>query len=462
LKPISGHTIAELIFSLKANLLDWRERWLNIFKFRLNTEYQIVYTNQNSNFYKHLIFKIMKKQILFLAFFVLALMAGTSSAFGQVIPYQTVPSANPACLTPTPFTAGMCTADELHPVQGTTYDYTVAINAGDNVRWFVVNNNDLAPDSLVSALTGILPAANTNIDPANGTGEYILSLGTGTYNGAGAVDNTTIQIAWKYFDGITDQVILVAYVAGADGCTNNIAAYRIIPQPAFTIDIASVLGTGLSPAGPLDTPNEDCVSPIESAFYSGAGTTPSGTLTVDYGENWAFFVVNGANYIDSWMPEFQISYAGGTAPALSAEWAYLGDANDPTAANWNTLTSGATWTSADPVIAGGSAGTPGAVGAGVVPNAVGECIVVRVRLDWGTAIEHDAGIGTLTFAANGIAYDGVGPDFFDDNTNFEDLHYGTCAVDGFTNDEVDYIINPRPQVEMGTPTQETKTGEGIN
>ena len=63
-------------------------------------------------------------------------------------------------------------------------------------------------------------------------------------------DNSSISIAWKYFDGVTDQVILVAYVEGSDGCTNNMAVFRIIPTPAFTIDIASVLADGSNPAGP--------------------------------------------------------------------------------------------------------------------------------------------------------------------------------------------------------------------
>lgn len=411
----------------------------------------------------------MKKQILILTVLIAAVLAGFN-VNGQMAakPYQTVLTTAPTCLTPEILSG--CTANELHPVQGTTYDYVVTTTAPtDIVRWFVVNNNDLAPanaanDSLVSMLNGILPSTDKNIDPGDGTGSYIYGLGSGTYNGTGAAGNTTIQIAWKYFDGITDQVILVAYVEGADGCTNNMAVYRIIPQPAFTIDVASIKYDGSNPAEPGDTPNQDCVSPIESAVYSGSNTTPDGTLTVDYGENWVFFLVNGANYIDSWMPEFQISYDATAPAAVEASWAYLADATNSASANWHTLSGslGGTWTSTDPVIAGASAASPGTVGAGVVPAAGGECIVVRVRLDWGTNVEHDQANGTLTFAANGIAYDGVGPDYFDDRTNFEDKHHADCTADSFTNDVVQYIITPRPQVEEGTPQQETKTGEGVN
>lgn len=411
----------------------------------------------------------MKKQILTLTFLTLAIVFAGMKSYAQVAkPYVTVPTALPSCITPE--TLSGCSANALQPVQGETYDYTVTTTAGtDIVRWFVVNNTTMeaAGDSLVSSLTGVLAAGNAAIDDGSGSDPYIYSVVSGTYESGGAAGNTTLQLQWKYFDGVTEEILLVAYVEAADGCSNNIGVFRIIPEPAFTIDVASVDEAGANPAGPSDAANSECVSPIESAVYNGSGTTPDQLLTVDYGENWVFFVVNGANYFDSWMPEFVIDYAGGTAPTAEASWAYLADATSTTATDWNTLTgslNGGTWTSANPVIAGASAASPGAVGGGVVPAAGGECIVVRVRLDWGIDIEHDGADGTISFAANGIAYDGdnTSGTFFDDRTNFEDLHHVDCATDGFTNDAVDYIITPRPQVEEGTPTQEIKTGQGTN
>src|SRR5690606_12381659 len=122
------------------------------------------------------------KQILILTIFVAAILAGTSNGFAQTVggalPYENVLSGLPTCLTPQAFTNGVCTSNALHPVQGTGYDYTVTTNSGDFVRWFVVNNNDLAPetpanDSLVSSISGILPIADGNIDPSNGLGQYI-------------------------------------------------------------------------------------------------------------------------------------------------------------------------------------------------------------------------------------------------------------------------------------------------
>ncbi|WP_346862645.1 hypothetical protein [uncultured Draconibacterium sp.] len=449
----------------------------------------------------------MKKQILFLTFFVAAILAGMNS-YGQ---YINVPNedgdGSVYCLTPQPLSN--CTdVDALHPIQGANYTYSVANTpANATIRWFVVNNTDLTDgtigggvDSLINKQNEILPVDASYIDATDGSGVYEITVANpSTYlysvtSGASAYNSltstaTSIEMAWKYFDGVNNQVLLVAYVESDPTCTDNIAVWRIIPEPAFTIDVAVLNDDGDSIAGPLDPITGECVSPIEFAIYdpslgtTPAGETPGDQLTVDYGENWVFFVVNGANYFDSWMPEIQLIYdpndASGDVPVATVSWAYASDATSTDPAVWNTLsgtgalaTTATTWTSAVPVIAGANAASvtagTSAVGNLAVPAAGGECIVVRVQLDWGTDIEHDLATSTLNFAANGIAYDGDdsaatgGNSFFDDRTNFEDLHHANCTADSFTNDEVDYQITPRPQVENGTPTQEVKTGQGIN
>lgn len=395
-------------------------------------------------------------------------MIAGNKAFSQ---YQTVLNSVPTdCLTPHELSG--CTDDELHPVQGEVYTYTVnTTDATDDVRWFVINNNDLKSatpvDSLLSITNGILPSGSGYIDETDGTGDYILNLGpdNNTYNadpvsGDGVGADHSIQIAWKYFDGLLpNEVLLVAYVQSNDACTNNIAVYRIIPEPAFTIDIAVLSDDGDSIAAPGTTVVGECVSPIESTVYDGAATTPANMLTVDYGENWAFFIVNGANYKDSWMPTFQISYDGGYS-ALEASWAYSSDAANA-AATWYTIDV-ASGTTSDPVIAGGTANS---AGDGALPAPGGECIVVRVRIDYGTGVEHDLSNSTLSFAVTGTAYDsdddgGTGS-FYDDSA-FDDLHYADCQPDGFTNDAVDYLITPRPEAIGVAPVSEEKTGDGTN
>ncbi len=428
----------------------------------------------------------MKKQFLFLILFVAALVAGTTSAFAQ---YQTAPTGNAFCKTPTTL-SGCTTVDALHPIQGENYTYSVDNTpANATIRWFVINNVDLttASDSIISIADGILPIASSYIDATDGAGAYDITGssflysvtdGTNTYN-LGTTTATSIEMAWKYFDGINNQVLLVAYIESDPVCTDNIAVWRIIPEPAFTIDIAVLDDAGDSIAPAQSTDAGECVSPIEFAIYDptagtiDAGTTPGDLLTVDYGENWVFFVVNGANYFDSWLPEFQFGYSGGDVPAtFEASWAYLADATSTDPLVWNDLSgtlaaANSTFSSSVPVIAGASYSSPGTIGAGVTPATGGECIVVRARLDWGTDIEHDQVDGVLHFAANGIAYDGdngggTDLDYYSDRTNFEDLHHADCSIDGFDNDWVDYNITPRPQIENGTPTQEIKTGQGVN
>ena len=445
----------------------------------------------------------MKKQILILILFVAAIVAGTSNAFGQktYINYITDPDNDGLsieCITPTPLQN--CTADELHPVQGQEYTYTVNASPQTDVRWFVVNYDTLYTvhgDSLVG-FNGVLPSTNTDIEPSDGTGSYLYGNGSPVpeYNiNPDGSDGTglyhTIDLTWKYFDGVKNTILLVAYAEDSVGCTNNIVVYRIIPEPAFTIDIAALNDDGDSIAGPTDPLVGECVSPIESALYDpGLGSvlpseTPGDSLIVDYGENWVYFVVNGANYFDSWWPQFQISYDGGYN-AIEAAWTYGVDATSATA-TWHTLTDNGSnlWEGADKtldaVVAGGGGTSTNAVGDGILPAATGECIVVRVRVDYGTQHEHDNGAESIHFAANGIAYDGDGSDMFDNSANngatgtgnFEDLkNNGTngtdCEADGFTNDFMEYQITPRPEVENAIPSgtttidTEDKTGDENN
>ncbi len=443
----------------------------------------------------------MKKQILILTFFVAAILAGTTSAFAQknYVNYITDPQSDGLdvqCVTALPLEG--CDVDELHPVQGQTYTYTVTASAQTDVRWFVVNYDTVSVvngDSLIG-FNGILPSTYADIEPSDGSGTYLYGDGSGNpiaeYNIDPVADNTgqhhSINLAWKYFDGVNQTVLLVAYAEDSTGCTDNIEVYRIIPEPAFTIDIAALDDDGDSIAAPFTALAGECVSPIESAIYDptlgsfAAGETPGDSLIVDYGENWIYFVVNGANYFDSWWPQFQISYAGGYN-AIEASWAYEADATSGTVANWHTLTeTSGVWEGAsktdDAVVAGGSTNS---VGDGVLPAAGGECIVVRVRIDYGTQYEHDNATSLLRFAANGIAYDGDGSDMFDNSAsgvagdgNFEDLNNtpvanrtGTaCDPDGFDNDYMDYEITPRPEVENATNTTvvdtEAKTGDEAN
>lgn len=422
----------------------------------------------------------MKKQFLFLILFAAAIVAGTSNVFGQS-PYLTVPDGDGAGtiqnIVAKPLTNCTGTVDALHPVQGVQYTYTTVTTAAtDDVRWFVVANDSLtlAGDSLINFQNEILPTNNQYIDPANGTGPYILSLGTNNEYNVPADGSTTdgiswtgsgvdhaIDITWKFFDGyLPHQVLLVAYVVSEDGCNDNIAVYRIIPQPSFTLDIAVLNDNGDSIAAPGTATAEECVSPVESAVYNTTEDVTPGTvtgLTVDYGENWVYYVVNAANFRDSWSPRFDISYNHGR-DSLAAEWTYIQAATNTAATAWHAIDIAA-GTSADLVIAGGgnADGTPiNAAGDGVVSAAGGEYIVVRIRVDHGTDYENANTTNTISFAIDGTMLNPDGSYTVD--AGYDDLADDTCTDEEFE-DQVDYNITPRPEVDQGTPNQEVKTGD---
>ena len=451
----------------------------------------------------------MKKQILILILFVAAIVAGTSNAFGQNDHYASdghtylnYLDAAPSCITPRQLT-NCLDVDEIHPVQGEPYKYIVnTTDASDDVRWFVINNYDLTSatpvDSLVNSNHEILASTDNRIDPGDGTGDFIYKVtnlatdyninpamdGTGVTNTTGT--EHAIEITWKYFSGLTtanEVVLLVAVVTGDDACTDNIIVYRIIPIPAFTLDVATLEQAGDSVAGPDDATNfAECVSPIESAVYdpnmtpTDPNVTPGDSLIVDYGENWVYFIVNGANYIDSWRPNFRITYTGAASPVISADWAYAADANTNT--GWVSIVNFADATPEDIAVnaigldaSGNPNAGPGAMGDGMVPQPGGECIVVRVRLDWGTQIEHDDGIGTVVFEVDGVQYDGDGvdvSDLYDNSTVYGDKHYADCTVDNFGgtgHDYIEYDITPRPEIEdaITDPVDtEAKSGDENN
>lgn len=424
----------------------------------------------------------MKKQILFLAMFSLAMIFASFNSYGQT--YITVPSAAPTTtnLTPTALSAACSTTNALNPAPGVNYTYTVTSSAPTNdIRWFVINNEELKTATpTVNIITAgvILDRGSSYIDASDGTGDYILSLGAAPNNAYnvnpvsadGSGTSHSIDISWKNFDGNQPhEILLVAFVADNAGCTNNLIVWRIIPKNTFTLDIFA-LGTGGTRIGVAgETAIGPCVSPIASATYASADNiSGNGTITVDYGENWVFFIVNANNFVDSWMPEFDFTYSGNATDLSSASWAYLAAATNITDATaWNTIDIG-TGLSTAPVIAGGAsaAGVPvNAAGSRVVSANGGEYIVVRVRLDYGTASENTTA-RNLTLAVNGIMYDNTGtagnvPTFYDNRALFEDLHHGTCLIDGFTNDWVIQTITPRPEIDevAAVTPDEIKTGD---
>ncbi|WP_320111176.1 hypothetical protein [Draconibacterium orientale] len=430
----------------------------------------------------------MKKQILFLTLFVAAILGG-NNAYGQsTVEYDDVLTTVPTCITPTTLTC-FGTASALTPVAGREYTYTItsedtdAANNTEKVHWFVVDNADLA-NGIIDG-TGTAPSMAhlaALIDPADGS-EWLVSAETGVYNipVTDASPNTAdeISLTWNYFDGQNNVILLVAYVYDAVDCTNNIEVYRIFPQIQFTLDIAAIDQDAGTVHGPTDDPANECVSPIESAVYTpanppsatGTDAPGDGLLTVDYGENYAYFMVNAANFTGAWNPLFDFTY-NGVGKIVNADWTYP-SAADNDAATWNAIdiSGGDGYTITDatstPIIAGG--GTT----LGVANNAAadldtvgvnGECIIVRVRIDHGTSAENTL-LKTLTVTVDGTMYDPTAdPADAYATASLEDFGApasGTGSCEQIDNDDViTFEITPRPNVITTDPTPfEQNTGD---
>lgn len=363
----------------------------------------------------------MKKQILFLAMFTLALIFASTKASGQTVVYsKNLTQAPASCVAAVPLTCSVA-ADALHPIPGAKYTYTVDVSpivaTGGYIHWFVTDQSTIIDG------TGTAPVLQTTRDKGDGNGKYILLADVAKYD-LNSNLSPTIDISWKYFDGTTQQVLLVAYVMDNKGCTNNVEVYRIIPTFGFTLDLVALSDDGiLSPTG------SECVSPVESAVY--APGLP-GNLTMNYGENWVFFEVNAANFVHSWMPNIQsLNYTGpGTVDATSLQWAYPADATANTA--WNATSV--------PVLAKDPSGAVGPAG---------ECIVVRARI----VHNKDPRLtdGVLTLGIDGTMYNSAGSGDYTTATlrDMDNPTSGTTCVQDKT-DQTTYTLTARPTLTSTT------------
>ncbi len=367
---------------------------------------------------KSLNFKKMKKQILLLTFVITAILAGSTSVLAQLIDDPQLDAAVANC--PIPLTLNCGTAGALNPLPGETYEYDIEVTpAGGTIHWFVTT------DVNIITTGGTL---TTNRESIGGT--YILSAGTTTGNGNATYNDDAntgdiLEVAWNYFDPGTT-VLLVAYAEDADGCTNNIEAYKIEPMFNFILEIAA-----LEDDGEIQDPAniKECVSPVQSAVYN----TGSGTLDMDYGDNYIFYLVTSANWVNSWQPAFTPPTSAEGSTIGTVEWAYADEANDP-AATW--------YGAADPVEASHWGVT--SVGSN------GQCIVLRVNIDHENTNEMTAA-ETYTMGVDGVMYDAAAGDYSNGSlADLDDDGSGGCS--NTITDQANYIINPRPDINAQDPT----------
>ncbi|MFY9153218.1 MAG: hypothetical protein WAO52_14475 [Prolixibacteraceae bacterium] len=247
---------------------------------------QQIFKNQNSNHYKHLIFRIMKNQFLILALFVMAMLAGVNNSYGQ------------------------CDEDPLHPIANKGYDYSVTVTGWTNVtyQWFVTDNPAVLTGGTL--VTPVAPGATT------------FAVSGAPYN---STSNTTatINITWaseliaSAFLAVNPKVyyVVVKYV-GTDGtgCTaSNIKAYRIRPVNSFQLDLVNVSSTGTD----LTSPNVNCISDLVGmTIVENSDPAVDPTVTYNYGVNIVYEKVTVRNFKGAWTMNVNYTALNTQASAL--------------------------------------------------------------------------------------------------------------------------------------------------
>lgn len=269
----------------------------------------------------------MKKQIVFLALFILALFGGNSTAFGQA-------KLLPSNLAPI---AGTCTSDALHPRAGQSYPYTVTNDNGvvpTGYTWWITKNPEfIVPLTAAAQQTGKLTVT---------AGQLIATTATGA-----ADEGATIDITWSpeilaatEYQGdptnwatasATQKTPTFVAVMANGSCTNNLQVYEIDPSPSFTVDITNIdPDHATTKTRPYTEDVTQCSDVVRGATYS-AGKE----IAMDYGTNTLYFEVISANFVTSWKPTFQINGLLGDQTADISWYATLDDAQTGTNAIGN-------------------------------------------------------------------------------------------------------------------------------
>ena len=378
----------------------------------------------------------MKKQILILALFVMALMAGTNTVYGQLAP-STKPITPLSCVG---------TSEPLHPFPGVPYTYSLTDPNTDvsTYTWWATQDINFisGPVTVNATMDGTnFSTQLASPDVLNVSATYGATTAAATGNQVNITWSADILAKTKHHavagDAPKKSTFVVGYAAGTT-CADNIQVFEINPMPNFLVDIAPI--DPADNATSLDwgsTTPTTCVDVVREATYN-VGTH---LIDMDYGTNTIYFEVAASNFVKNWTPTFQItSGLRSTQTAVISIYSKLADA---------TGAGVALWTSASIAMGGMNADIPSATkltAATAADAATGVSVYVKV------VITNDTE-ESLTANPFELAVDAQD----NDETGIWDMEDADCAslVDG--KDQIDratITINPRPQLD-DTTTPET-------
>ncbi len=362
----------------------------------------------------------MKKQLLILILAIFAV-GFSSTAFGQLAPRV------PNCIDLT---------DPLNVVPGQPYTYEVNVPTppGDKTyHWFVTQD--------VSFITG---AALNPAMTIQAVGGPILAAGT-NYNAPANTINTVTLTFQSFVLNPGEYVflgILVTNTSADPACpTNNFKVYRIMPQHAFTLDIANVNATGVIQANYGADGLTTCMADILSASYDDV----SNGIIYDFNENALYFAVAAANFSDRYQLILRIDAA---LNGLQSSQTVTIDTVHLWGRPWiNVVAAGA-----------GNGDYPLIVLAKNVTGSVGtagETVYIRVLIDHGTQFEGNIAANIpFDLSVEGALGAVVGGVFTPDLLR-HDIHHTApsgdpCPQNPFDDIATQYIV-PRPTITSVSP-----------
>jgi hypothetical protein len=254
----------------------------------------------------------MKKQILFLAMFTMALIfAGNIKVYGQA-----TLGSNPR--------GTACVDDELHPIAGKPYTYTLDGNpAGGNFLWWATKD----PTFVSTDAAGVRTYNNDATNLLTVAGGDLIST-SANYMVAGA--SNAVTITWS--DALLSNTVyntnptFLTTLYNNVICADNLKVYQLDPVKAFTVDILNYDGT--TPLA-YDIADDQCIDIVSSAFFNGTA------MEYLYGQNIFVYEVIAANFTDSYTPIFDLT---GLTASLNAVQTYTLEWTYDAPSTWNAST----------------------------------------------------------------------------------------------------------------------------
>jgi hypothetical protein len=372
----------------------------------------------------------MKKQILFLAMFTLAMIfAGTNNVFGQAL------SPSPYTPASTPIPLANCVGTPQQPKAGVSYNYELDNTSADatGYRFWATKNPNFI--SLVGGVTTLNQATdslkrNYSTELFGYSANYLTESATNSVDitwGPDLLSRTSYQTAVGS-PGTVAAPTSTFVVGWAIGCADNIKVWEIDPSPSFTVDIKIIDDATKLPLAYNDLTAEQCIDEVRAAKYNPA------TFEVDYNFGWdtLYYEVVAANFVTSWLPTFFMTGLGdATIQEARIDWA----------SSWANARTG-TFIDGGDITAGTVTGTVPLTA--VNPNTNnGVSLFVRVLI----SNNNFEGLAAQTIGLSVAGEDEVGFDIDDDLACTVPANAADAADDDTTTRE----ITPRPTIVEGTP-----------